>query len=142
MQGSQPSRDILTRVYITPLHHCIPPGSWLRGGGATAGAASVIAPAVANPLLLGYKALYRTLLEDSKRGMALALRPFVEDENFPILVHCIHGKDRTGLIIMLLLMLCGVEPEVCSFPNLCLYCSDLGSFLSQHCKWVPRRCAI
>lgn len=75
------------------------------------GAASVMAPAVANPLLLGYKALYKTLLEDSKRGMALALRPFVELENYPILVHCIHGKDRTGIIIMLLLLLCDVEPE-------------------------------
>lgn len=75
------------------------------------GAASVMAPAVANPLLLGYKALYKTLLEDSKRGMALALRPFVDLENYPILVHCIHGKDRTGLIIMLLLLLCDVQPE-------------------------------
>lgn len=75
------------------------------------GAASVMAPAVANPLLLGYKALYKTLLEDSKRGMALALRPFVEVEKYPILVHCIHGKDRTGVIIMLLLMLCDVQPE-------------------------------
>ena len=71
-----------------------------------------MAPAVANPILLGYKALYKTLLEDSKRGMALALRPFVEIENYPILVHCIHGKDRTGLIIMLLLMLCNVPSEV------------------------------
>lgn len=75
------------------------------------GAASVMAPAVANPILLGYKALYKTLLEDSKRGMALALRPFVDIENYPILVHCIHGKDRTGLIIMLLLMLCDVPSE-------------------------------
>ena len=78
-----------------------------------------MAPAVANPLLLGYKALYRTLLEDSKRGMAMALRTFVEEDNYPILVHCIHGKDRTGLIIMLLLMLCDVQPDVC-FPSLLL----------------------
>ena len=25
-----------------------------------------------------------------------ALRVFVEAENYPILIHCIHGKDRTG----------------------------------------------
>ena len=68
-----------------------------------------MAPAVANPLYLGYRALYKTLLEDSKRGMALALRVFVDEENFPVLVHCIHGKDRTGLIIMLLLLLCDVD---------------------------------
>ena len=87
------------------------------------GAASVMAPAVANPILLGYKALYKTLLEDSKRGMALALRPFVELENYPILVHCIHGKDRTGLIIMLLLMLCDVPAEVIICPfSICQFC--------------------
>lgn len=27
---------------------------------------------------------------------AQALRVFVEAENYPILIHCIHGKDRTG----------------------------------------------
>ena len=85
----------------------------------SADAAAVMAPAVANPILLGYKALYKTLLEDSKRGMALALRPFVDLENYPILVHCIHGKDRTGLIIMLLLMLCDVAPEVHSIALAC-----------------------
>lgn len=29
-----------------------------------------------------------------------------------MLVHCIHGKDRTGLVVMLLLLLCGVAHEV------------------------------
>lgn len=28
------------------------------------------------------------------------------------MVHCIHGKDRTGLVVMLLLLLCGVAHEV------------------------------
>lgn len=27
---------------------------------------------------------------------AQALRVFVEADNYPILIHCIHGKDRTG----------------------------------------------
>ena len=87
-----------------------------------------MAPAVANNKLLGYTALYRTLLEDSKRGMAMAIRPFVDPANFPILVHCIHGKDRTGLIIMLLLMLCNVETEVLLALGLSVYSSS--SFLS------------
>jgi hypothetical protein len=26
-----------------------------------------------------------------------ALRVFADGDNYPILVHCIHGKDRTGL---------------------------------------------
>ncbi|KAK9790970.1 hypothetical protein WJX73_008106 [Symbiochloris irregularis] len=75
------------------------------------GAASVMAPAVANPGLMGYKALYKTLLEDSKRGLARAMRVFADPDNFPILVHCIHGKDRTGIVIALLLMLCDVSAE-------------------------------
>ena len=71
-----------------------------------------MAPAVANPLLMGYKALYRTMLEDSKRGIARAVRVFAAAEAFPVLVHCIHGKDRTGLVIALLLMLCDVDSQV------------------------------
>ncbi|KAK9841869.1 hypothetical protein WJX81_008362 [Elliptochloris bilobata] len=75
------------------------------------GASSVMAPAVANPLYMGYKVLYKTMLEDSKRGIATALRVFAEAENYPILIHCIHGKDRTGIVVMLLLLLCGVKRE-------------------------------
>lgn len=61
---------------------------------------------------MGYKALYKTLLEDSKRGLARAMRVFASADNFPILVHCIHGKDRTGIVIGLLLMLCDINSEV------------------------------
>ena len=71
-----------------------------------------MAGAVANPLYMGYRSLYRTILEDAKRGLAKALRLFTRPESFPILVHCIHGKDRTGLVVMLLLLLCGVPKEV------------------------------
>ena len=48
-----------------------------------------MAPAVADPLLMGYKALYKTMLEDSKRGIARAMRVFATAENFPVLVHCV-----------------------------------------------------
>jgi hypothetical protein len=40
--------------------------------------------------------------------IARALRLFADDANFPVLVHCVIGKDRTGLVMMLLLLLCGV----------------------------------
>ena len=40
---------------------------------------------------------------------------FVDADNYPVLVHCIHGKDRTGLIVMLIMLLCSVEPEVRSY---------------------------
>lgn len=71
----------------------------------------VMAPAVADATKLGYEKLYRLLLEHSKKEIAKGLRVMTKEENFPVLVHCMHGKDRTGLLIMLLLLLCGIEPQ-------------------------------
>ncbi|KAB2100760.1 hypothetical protein AG0111_0g11033 [Alternaria gaisen] len=34
-----------------------------------------------------------------------------EEQNWPILVHCTQGKDRTGLIVMLVLLLLGVDQK-------------------------------
>lgn len=61
-----------------------------------AGAASVMAPAVANPLYMGYRALYKTILQDSKRGIAKAMRVFADKDNFPVLIHCIHGRPPSA----------------------------------------------
>jgi protein-tyrosine phosphatase len=33
------------------------------------------------------------------------------ESSYPVLVHCTQGKDRTGLIVLLVLMLCGVDAE-------------------------------
>jgi hypothetical protein len=40
------------------------------------------------------------------------LRVFARNGTLPALVHCAHGKDRTGVVIMLLLAACGVPQEV------------------------------
>lgn len=72
---------------------------------------AVMAPAVADAHKLGYDKLYRLLLDHGKKEIAKALRVFVDHANYPVLVHCIHGKDRTGLIVMLIMLLCSVEPE-------------------------------
>jgi len=42
---------------------------------------------------------------------AAVMRVFAKDSSFPTLVHCAHGKDRTGVIIMLLLMICDTPHE-------------------------------
>lgn len=37
---------------------------------------------------------------------------FADDKNWPVLVHCTQGKDRTGLIVMLVLWLAQVEDNI------------------------------
>ena len=48
----------------------------------------------------------------SQKEIAKALRILTKQENFPILVHCMHGKDRTGIVIMLVMLLCDNGPQV------------------------------
>lgn len=40
-----------------------------------------------------------------------ALRVFIAQENYPIYVHCVLGRDRTGTLLTVLLALCGVSRE-------------------------------
>ncbi|KAJ1913764.1 hypothetical protein IWQ60_009084 [Tieghemiomyces parasiticus] len=59
---------------------------------------------------MGLKGFYAGVLGYCGHEIASVLRLFTERRNFPILVHCSHGKDRTGIIVALLLMLLGVDP--------------------------------
>ncbi|KDD74307.1 hypothetical protein H632_c1413p0, partial [Helicosporidium sp. ATCC 50920] len=71
----------------------------------------LVAGAVADPGVLGYLKFYLFVLEHAKPQLARALRLFGHRASPPLLLHCIHGKDRTGLVCMLLLKLCGVSDE-------------------------------
>lgn len=53
----------------------------------------------------------------SKPSFSKAMRIFAVGANYPVLVHCIHGKDRTGLIVMLMLLLCDVPTKVPLSPS-------------------------
>lgn len=72
----------------------------------------------------------------SKPAFAAALRLFKEEKNYPVLVHCIHGKDRTGLIIMLLLLLCEIPAKVrlAIFPSHGAELMQLESTITVHCS--------
>lgn len=76
---------------------------------------NMVAAAVADPEVLGFVRLYKIILKGSNKGIVRALRLFLNKEAnrtcFPAIVHCIHGKDRTGLFIMLVYLLCGVPKE-------------------------------
>lgn len=56
--------------------------------------------------------LYLDLLEDSQDKIARVMKIFVEHENEGIYFHCTAGKDRTGIISMLLLDLIKVPREI------------------------------
>lgn len=72
----------------------------------------VVAAAVADPRIMGYSKLYQILLKRSKKNLVSALRLLLCEDHVPVLIHCIHGKDRTGLVVMLIYLLCGVPHSV------------------------------
>lgn len=49
---------------------------------------------------------------------AQALRAFIEPASLPILVHCTQGKDRTGIIVALVLLTLDVPVEAISHDYL------------------------
>ncbi|MFN8419937.1 MAG: tyrosine-protein phosphatase [Anaerolineae bacterium] len=55
-------------------------------------------------------AIYLSIIE-SYQSQVRAVLTTLSESSFPVLIHCTAGKDRTGVIIALLLGLAGVEPE-------------------------------
>lgn len=56
--------------------------------------------------------LYLDLLDDSQEKIATVFRIFINHKNEGIYFHCTAGKDRTGVITMLMLMLIDVPRDV------------------------------
>lgn len=52
---------------------------------------------------------YLQFVTDNSRSLAQALRPFLEERNYPILISCSYGKDRTGFLVAMLLTALGVS---------------------------------
>lgn len=55
---------------------------------------------------------YVQILEYTKDAIVDILRVVSEEENVPVLIHCAHGKDRTGLIVAVILSCLGVDEDV------------------------------
>jgi protein-tyrosine phosphatase len=53
-------------------------------------------------------------LEYSASEIKDVLNVLADRSNYPVLVHCTQGKDRTGLIVLIVLMLCGVDRDAIS----------------------------
>lgn len=54
---------------------------------------------------------YVQILEYTKGAVVDILRVISDEENVPVLIHCAHGKDRTGLIIAVILSCVGVDDD-------------------------------
>lgn len=52
---------------------------------------------------------YLELAENGRAGLAKALGVIADEDAAPVVVHCVAGKDRTGVVVALALALLGVD---------------------------------
>jgi protein-tyrosine phosphatase len=57
-------------------------------------------------------AIYAYVVEQCGGAIADAIRPLCAENAFPALVHCSAGKDRTGIVIAMILAVLGVPDDV------------------------------
>lgn len=62
----------------------------------------------------GLIGLGKDSIDYSKDEICEIMGVMAETSNYPIIVHCTQGKDRTGLVIMLLLLLLGTPLDAIS----------------------------
>ena len=55
--------------------------------------------------------IYRLLLDTRSEALLAVLRAVINDEHRPTVIHCTAGKDRTGVVIALILGVMGVSAE-------------------------------
>jgi protein-tyrosine phosphatase len=55
---------------------------------------------------------YLDMVEEGLAGLAAALAVVADAQHAPVVVHCMAGKDRTGVLVALALTLLGVEDAV------------------------------
>lgn len=78
--------------------------------GARMAGISIICAEVMSPR--GLLGLAKDTLEFSTAEIHSIIQLLSSSSSYPILVHCTQGKDRTGLIVILVLLLCGVDRAV------------------------------
>lgn len=61
---------------------------------------------------MGLVGLAKNSIDVCTKEMKQVFDVLADDRNWPVLVHCTQGKDRTGLIVMLLLWLVQIEDDV------------------------------
>lgn len=62
----------------------------------------------------GLVGLGKDTLDYSGKEIKEVLDILADEQSYPVLVHCTQGKDRTGLVILLALLLCGIDVKTIS----------------------------
>jgi len=75
---------------------------------------------------MGLIGLATNSLDACKREVKQVFDVLADEHSLPVLVHCTQGKDRTGLIVMLVLFLLDVDSE-CIYLDYMLSESELAS---------------
>src|SRR5699024_262754 len=84
----------------------------LRGTGADRLAVPITgAPPQTDPSSIDLRWVYRNTLTAHAPELGLAIRVIAEATG-PVVIHCTAGKDRTGLVVALVLSALGVDQDV------------------------------
>jgi protein-tyrosine phosphatase len=62
----------------------------------------------------GLVGLGKDTLDHSGKEIKEVFDVLADEQSYPVVVHCTQGKDRTGLIILLVLLLCEIDVETIS----------------------------
>jgi protein-tyrosine phosphatase len=76
------------------------------------GASTVMGETLDHTSLTTLEDVYRLLVRTRGSAIATAIRQLADPANVPAIVHCSAGKDRTGVVIALVLAVIGVPDEV------------------------------
>jgi protein-tyrosine phosphatase len=81
----------------------------VKVGGQDPVGAQGLSSTVSAPMLIVPSAVgYRNLVADQKPAIATAFKALADPADYPVIIHCSAGKDRTGIVSALLLELLGV----------------------------------
>lgn len=65
----------------------------------------------------GLTGLAQDTLDASTAELRTIFELLAQDESYPVLVHCTQGKDRTGLIVLVMLLLAGERVPVAAIAD-------------------------
>jgi protein-tyrosine phosphatase len=79
------------------------------GMGKDPGGPQGLSSTISAPMIgVNSEAGYKDMVKNQKAALAIAFRALADKSNYPLIIHCTAGKDRTGVVSALLLELLGV----------------------------------